>query len=509
MNALAGNRPSAIGISAALACLVLMVICLPPAVADTDSKPEAKPAPAPPYEPGPMLKRFLDGPMAGLDEIIFAVRVPGRDHWYVTFGNYADHSKYPKDRGFKMEDGVYWGYGDGGRLCRMNLRTGKLIAILEDPTGGVRDPQVHYDGKKILFSYRKGGTHPFHLYEINIDGSGLKQLTDGPDDDIEATYCPDGSIVFCSSRCRRFVNCWYTRVATIYRCDGDGKNIRILSSNNDHDNTPWMLPDGRVLYMRWEYVDRSQVHFHHLWTMNPDGTGQMVYYGNMHGSISMLDAKPIPGTNKVVSSFSPGHGRAEHLGFVSIIDPRNGPDDKSFARNVTKHSHWKDPYAISEECFLVASPQGLFVMDGQGNHELIYKLPDSEKQFQCHEPRPLRPRPRERIIPPRTKLTKTTGRLVLEDIYDGRKMSGLKPGQVKKLLVLGQLPKPVNFSGGMQPLSIGGTFTLAQIFGTVPVEPDGSAYGSSEKFCNIKLGYQLSAISYQPLKTALFCGVSG
>ncbi len=34
-------------------------------------------------------------------------------------------------------------------------------------------------------------------------------------------------------------------------------------------------------------------------------------------------------------------------------------------------------------------------------------------------------------------------------------------------------------------------------------------YGSSEKFCNIKLGYQLSAISYQPLKTALFCGVSG
>ena len=179
--------------------------------------------------------------------------------------------------------------------------------------------------EKILFSYRPGGTHTFHLYEIGVDGKNLVQLTDGPDDDIEPTYCPDGSIVFCSSRCRRFVNCWYTRVATLYRCNGDGSNIRCVSSNNDHDNTPWVLPDGRVLYMRWEYVDRSQVHFHHLWTMNPDGTGQTVYFGNMHGGIAMLDAKPIPGTKKVVASFSPGHGRPEHLGHVAIVDPRPAP----------------------------------------------------------------------------------------------------------------------------------------------------------------------------------------
>jgi hypothetical protein len=41
----------------------------------------------------------------------------------------------------------------------------------------------------------------------------------------------------------------------------------MLSANIEHDNTPWPLPDGRLLYMRWEYVDRSQVNFHHLWTM--------------------------------------------------------------------------------------------------------------------------------------------------------------------------------------------------------------------------------------------------
>jgi hypothetical protein len=429
-----------------------------------------------------MLQRFLAGTMAGIDEIVFAVRVPGRDHWYVTFGNYSDHSLTPPQQlGFKFEDGVYWGYGEGGRLCRLNLRTGRLTALVDDPRGGVRDPQLHYDGKKILFSYRKGGEHPFHLYEINVDGSGLKQLTDGPDDDIEPTYTPDGGIIFCSSRCHRFVNCWYTRVAALYRCDGDGRNIRMLSSNNDHDNTPWMLPDGRVIYMRWEYVDRSQVHFHHLWAMNPDGTGQSIFFGNEFGNIAMLDAKPIPGTNKVVASFSPGHGMPEHLGPVTVVDPGSGPDILASARRVSKEAEWqarwKDPYALSEDCFLVAHQRGLFVMDRQGNTELIYELPANERgKWQCNEPRPVMPRPREPVMPQRADPSQAAAHVVLSDIYEGRNMSGVKRGEIKKLLVLAQLPKPVNFSGGMEPLTIGGTFTLAEIVGTAPVEPDGSAF---------------------------------
>jgi hypothetical protein len=415
------------------------------------------------FTPGPMLQQFLKGPMAGVDEIVFAVRVSGHDHWYVNFGYYANEP----DR---------LGYADGGRLCRLNLRTGTLKVLLDDPKGGVRDPQLHYDGKKILFSYRRGGTATFHLYEIDIDGGNLKQLTDGPDDDIEPTYCPDGRIVFGSSRCRRFVNCWYTRVATLYQCDGDGRNIRMLSSNNDHDNTPWMLSDGRILYMRWEYVDRSQVHYHHLWTANPDGTGQMVYFGNELGGIAMLDAKPIPGTNKVVASFSPGHGIPEHHGFVTIVDPSRGPDMPGAARNVSKQPIWRDPYALTESCFVVASKKGLFVMDGEGNNEMFYSLAEQDRFMECHEPRPLMPRPREPVIPARVDLSKATARLVLEDIYQGRNLEGVKRGEIKKLLVLQQVPKPVNFSGGMEPLTIGGTFTLAQIVGTAPVEPDGSAH---------------------------------
>lgn len=120
----------------------------------------------------------------------------------------------------------------------------------------------------------------------------------------------------------------------------------------------------------------------------------------------------------------------------------------------------------------------LLVMNGQGKTQEIYHLPAKLVQagVQCHEPRPLRARVRERVIPPRVTLTQTTGRLILADVYQGRRMEGVKRGDIKKLLVVEPLPAPIHFTGGMEPVSYGGTFMLERILGTVPVEPDGSAY---------------------------------
>lgn len=453
----------------------LLVVGLPEATAENllAEKPDSRLT-----EPqrGDLLRAMLNGPLADVDEIVYAERVCGFDHWYANFGFYsATVSEYPPQRGIEGEAPRPL-FGDGGRLCRLNLRTGKRTVLLEDATGGVRDPQVHYDGRRILFSYRRGGQPFYNLYEINADGTDLRQVTDGPFDDIEPTYLPDGGIVFCSSRSKRFVNCYRTPVATLYRCNADGSGLRMLSTNIEHDNTPWPLPDGRLLYMRWEYVDRSQFDFHHLWTANPDGTGQMVYFGNQHAGYAMLDAKPIPGTDQVVASFSPGHGRPGHMGYITIIDPKTGPDSKNAARTISKPGkQYRDPYPIAEDCFLVADNRGIWVMDQFGNTDLIYEGPAPETELTCHEPRPLRSRQREPVIPSRVDLSETTGRLFLSDIYHGRNMAGVERGSIKKLLVLEQLPKPISFSGGMWPISVGGTFTLARILGTVPVEPDGSA----------------------------------
>lgn len=434
-----------------------------------------------------LLTGFLSQQMRGVDSIVFAARAlnPTDGHWYANFGYYS-HDPNRK------------AYAEGTKLYRLDLETRRLTTLLADVRGGVRDPQVSYDGKKVLFSYRPGGTENYHLYEMDLQSVDekparseslsakgatrpsfpIRQLTSGPFDDIEAAYLPDGGIVFVSSRCKRWVNCWLTQVAVLHRCDGDGSNIRALSSNNEHDNTPWPLPDGRVLYTRWEYVDRSQVHFHHLWAMNPDGTSQMTWFGNLHPGITMIDGKPIPGTDKIVASFSPGHGQREHDGVVTVVDPKGGPDAKEFARTISKGAHFRDPWAFSEDCFLAASRDSLVLMDGSGRTEMLVKLPEGDRaaKLECHEPRPILSRPREPIIQPRVRPEDRHGRMLVADVNHGRNMKGVKEGEIKKLLVLETLPMPVHYTGGMEPISYGGTFTLERILGTVPVEKDGSAY---------------------------------
>jgi mono/diheme cytochrome c family protein len=401
-----------------------------------------------------------------VDRVVFAVRLGYEDpHWYANIGYYCDNDQHK----------AYAGNGrpDAGKLVLLDVASGKVALLVDDPGGSVRDPQVHYDAGKILFSYRPSGTDHYHLYEINVDGSGLRQITTGEFDDYEPAYLPDGRVVFVSTRCRCWVNCWMTQVGVLYRCDADGGGLRRISYNAEHDNTPAVLPDGRILYTRWEYVDRSQVEFHHLWTINPDGTGQAVFYGNLHPGTVMIDARPVPGTDQVVACFSPGHGVNNHQGIVTLVSPKSGPDARSSARALHKGSLVKDPYPLSADGFLVARGKQILFMDGGGQTQVLYQW-DGEGEVQ--EPRPVLYRPREKVIPSQTDAGRETGRFVLADVYQGRNLEGVRRGDVKKLLVLEILPKQVNFSGGPDLVSFLGTFTLERVLGTVPVEKDGSAF---------------------------------
>lgn len=400
----------------------------------------------------------------GVKEIVFAARADGKDsHWYANFGYWS----YDEDQPL---------YGKGGRLCKLDLENDRMDVLVGDPEGTIRDPVVHYNAEKILFSWRKAGTKVFHLYECDMEGGNIRQITDGSYDDIEPCYLPDGGIVFVSARGKRWVNCWLTQVGIIYRCDGDGGNIRQLSANIEHDNTPWVLPNGQIIYTRWEYVDRSQVDYHHLWTMNPNGKGQMVYFGNMHSPDLYIDAKPIPGTDEVVFINSPGHGRREHSGKVAIVSPKKGPDEKSMLRNLDNRNIFRDPWPLSRDLFLVASGRKMLAMNSEGDTKEIYTLPNTMKGVNLQEPRPVIKRKREMIVPDVNEFPGKNGRLILDNIYVGRNMKGVERGDIKKLLILETLPKPINYTGGMDPLSYGGSFTLERVVGTVPVEADGSAY---------------------------------
>jgi hypothetical protein len=427
-----------------------------------------KPNPPQRLEPLDLKKEFRADSMKNINEILFVVRKPGTDpHWYANFGYYAADSEV---RPFPL--------GAGAWLSILNVDSGKVRTIFKDKEGTIRDPQLHYDGKKIIFSYLPAGKKHFNLYEINLDGTGLRQITNGDWDDIEPTYTAEGDIIFCSSRTKRWVQCWLTPVATLHRCGPNGENIREVSANVEHDNTPWPLPNGQILYTRWEYVDRSQVHYHHLWTMNPDGTRHSAYYGNLTPGIVMIDAKPIENSNKIVASFSPGHGRTEHYGWLTVVDPTLGPDHPDGAVRIGLHNDHADPWAFSEKAFLAVRRNRMELIDVDGNEQILYELPDNMKDagFYVNEPRPIKNRQREMVVSDTVDWSQTHGRLAVVNIYEGRRMRNVKPGTIKELLVLETLAEPVHYSGGMDQISLGGTFTLERIMGTVPVQPDGSAY---------------------------------
>ena len=410
------------------------------------------------------------------EEVIFVTRkMPKDPHWYANIGYYA----------FDTENKLY---EEGSTLCKLNVKTGELKVLFEDEKGTFRDPQMHYDGVKILFSYRKGGEEHFHLYETDVKGSFLRQITSGPYSDIEPIYLPDGDIIFVSTRCECWVNCWSTQVATLHRCKSDGSGITKLSANIEHDNTPWVLPNGQIAYTRWEYVDRSQVHFHHLWVMNPDGSKQTVLYGNQTPSFNdpnsclLIDAKPVPWSqDTILATYSPGHGRREHAGYPVLISLTGGPDEKNsikFIQDEKKRSDVYDPYPVNRDMFMVSRGRDILLFDRNGMEQNLFELP---KDFMAggqiiFEPRPVLAREREPIVSSHLASDKDYGTIILQNVYEGRNMSGIEQGSITDLLVLETLRKPINFTGGNEPLSYTGSFTMERIVGTVPVHDDGSAH---------------------------------
>ena len=166
----------------------------------------------------------------------------------------------------------------GSALCLLDLSGPDAVVetLLDDPRGVIRDPDVSYDGKRILFAWKKSDREDdYHLYEMDAQTRVIRQLTQGLGvADYEGAYLPGGGILFNSTRCVQTVDCWWTEVSNLYVCDRDGGNIRRLTFDQVHDNYPTVTPDGRILYTRWEYNDRGQLYPQPLFEMNADGTNQ-------------------------------------------------------------------------------------------------------------------------------------------------------------------------------------------------------------------------------------------
>lgn len=468
---------------------------------------------------------FQNNPKVDFDKVIFIKRQSyNGNHYYTEFIN-----------------GSHRG---GGNICILDLKTGETTDVVKGlPEGGVfRRFDLSYDRQRIVFDWKPDWENGYRIYECNVDGTGLRQLTFPPDyeeelkqkyrianyhhatDDMDPCYLPTGEIVFVSTRCEFGILCDQPDIfttTTLFKIDADGGNMQMLSKSSVSEAAPSITPDGRILYTRWEYVDKGSSCVKCIWSMKPDGSGSAEVYGNdIATPSSMLFSRSIPGsTNKYVMIGSPhccpwvGLGTVIRLNMNKNIRTREpmeymtpnvdvqglGGEAKlvyrvngKWERN-TNGPIYRDPYPLCEEQFLVShkplgpewsDPKGyaLCMLDENGNTVEIYRDPE----ISCWCPIPFKARPLPRVL--RSTLDPDMAErdeavCVVTDIYHG--MDGVERGTVKYLRVLEQIPRPWNsrrYWGGdsgygqQHVVTTRSTHLGLKIqHGVVPVEEDGSA----------------------------------
>ncbi len=406
----------------------------------------------------------------------------------------------------------------GASLCLMDLRATEptIRTLVRDEDGVIRDPDVSWEGDRILFSWKKSDRQDdYHLYEFQMNSGTIKSLTSGLGfADYEPAYLPNGDIVFNSTRCVQTVDCWWTEVSNLYTCDADGRFMRRLTFDQVHDNYPTVLEDGRVIYTRWEYNDRGQIFIQSLFQMFPDGTGQTEFYGNNSWfPTSILHARGISGTQKILAIASGHHttqagklilldaarGRQEATG-VQLIAPIRETEAVRVDAYGQDGNLFQYPYPLSETEYLAAFyPAGDYPPDGKypdqrnfkiywfdidGNREMLA----SDPQTSSNQPIPLLPRTRPHRRPSSVDYGQTTGTYYMQDIYAGPGLKDVARGTIKSLRVVAMefrcagIGHTTNSGPGgdalaSSPVAVGnGSWDVKRVLGTTKVYEDGSAY---------------------------------
>ncbi|MCP4452345.1 MAG: hypothetical protein GY809_12860, partial [Planctomycetes bacterium] len=172
--------------------------------------------------------------------------------------------------------------GKGSAICTYDPAHPEAHAktIFKTDDGFIFNMNASYDGRTLVFSYKEAVNEPFHIWEIGVDGQGLRQLTRGPYHDVSPVYYPDGRIVFTSSRVESYSLCQNYLACALYIMKADGRDIRRFDFTTLCTLSPSILQDGSILCTRWEYQDKNIFGWQGLWTVNPNGRQLQLYHGN-------------------------------------------------------------------------------------------------------------------------------------------------------------------------------------------------------------------------------------
>ncbi|HBT76675.1 MAG TPA: hypothetical protein DEB39_07065, partial [Planctomycetaceae bacterium] len=414
---------------------------------------------------------------------------------------------------------------EGGSSLRVwNPADGSVRILLEVPNGIVRDPCLSFDAKKLLLSIRRDIKDDYHIYEYALEerttGSGerdkhreplvlksdtdlvgtpLTQITFLPGvSDIDPLYLPNGQIVFSATREPKFCMCNRHIMCNLYKMEADGANIRQIGKSTLFEGHATLTPDGRILYDRWEYVDRNFGDAQGVWITTPEGFNHAIFWGNNTASPGgVIDARIVPGSDSIfISTFSSCHDRP--WGAIALVDRRLGIDGKQAVLQTWPASaielvdvggydtfqrvrpKMEDPFPLSAEWFLASGTtgaderMGIYLLGRDGTMALVFNDPDVPG---CYDPTPLAQTVPPPIIAQETDYASLDGVFYVSNVYEGFGMDKVAKGSAKYLRVVESPEKRTwtpgswdNGTGTQAPGMAWKDFNNKRVLGTVPIE---------------------------------------
>ncbi len=364
----------------------------------------------------------------------------------------------------------------------------------------VGDVDLHFDGTKMLFSMPHEGKD-WQIFEVGVDGKNLKQVTPAEHKDVSSydpCYLPDGNVMYTSTANMQGVPCigGGSHVANMSLYNPTTKKTRMLAFEQDHNWCPTIMPNGRIMYLRWEYPDTAHYFTRIMMTMNPDGTNQLSYYGsNSYWPNSLFFARPIPGSSSKFVGIVGGHHGIPRMGEMIVFDTAKGTHEadgvvqrisdygkpvEPIIRDGLVNGSWPlfiHPFPLDEKYYFASRPitrgskdWGIFLVDVWDNMLLIKALPGES----LVEPVPLKATKAPPVIPSKLNPDMKDAVLYVQSVYNGPGLKGVPRGTVKNMRVF-TYTYGYRGMGGHSQFGIESGWDAKRILGTVPVEADGSA----------------------------------
>ncbi len=449
----------------------------------------------------------LQNPLLDFDRILFLTHHYPKAHHMCD--QYFGHEAVPGGSIYRLED--VWSDSPkavdliegrkvkNGRLKGRELEGGSFVSL-----------ELSFDAEEVSFAYTEAGAganwspeRTYHVFKANADGSNLSQLTDGPWNEFDPCFLPGGRIVFISERRGGFGRCHARPVPTytLHSMLPDGSDIITLSFHETNEWHPSVTHDGKLIYTRWDYVDRDSDVAQHPWLCYPDGRDPRTYHGNYPVDRSgrpwmEMSMRAIPGSERYLGVAAPHHDQA--FGSLIMLDQRVPDNDyRSQLWRVTPDTrfpeaegHWRSykdygtPWPLSQDYYLaVWDPDevhhDIYLVDAFGNKVLIYRDPN----VPALDPIPLLPRQRPPILPTMTEQPvearasgdpmPADGTVSVMNVYESD-FDWPEGAQVEKLRIVQLFPKATAHQKAPR-VGIGAQSLARGVFGTVPVEDDGSA----------------------------------